>query len=108
MPRRPDRGRLRLLRRWLPVAALVLVALLYYRPARTYLSTRDTVSERSAEVRALRAHKRALEDRVERTAGDEELARQARRLGLVKPGERLFIVKGIGAWRRARAERPVP
>jgi hypothetical protein len=26
--------------------------------------------------------------------------REARRLGLVKPGERLFIVKGIAAWRK--------
>jgi hypothetical protein len=25
--------------------------------------------------------------------------REARRLGLVKPGERLFIVQGIDAWR---------
>jgi hypothetical protein len=28
------------------------------------------------------------------------VTREARRLGYVKPGERLFIVKGIGAWRR--------
>ena len=33
----------------------------------------------------------------------EALAREARRLGYVKPGERLFIVKGIDAWRRAQA-----
>jgi hypothetical protein len=26
--------------------------------------------------------------------------REARRLGLVKPGERLFIVKGIELWQR--------
>ena len=30
------------------------------------------------------------------------LAREARRLGLVKPGEQLFIVKGIPAWRAAK------
>ena len=86
--------------------ALALVSLLYYKPIRTYLDTREVVAERSAEVRSLRAEKRALEGRLARTAVDEELARQARRLGLVKPGERLFIVKGIGAWRRARASRP--
>ncbi len=28
----------------------------------------------------------------------DALVREARRLGLVKPGERLFIVKGISAW----------
>jgi hypothetical protein len=29
------------------------------------------------------------------------VAREARRLGYVRQGEHLFIVKGIGAWRRA-------
>jgi hypothetical protein len=31
------------------------------------------------------------------------LEREARRIGLVRPGQRLFIVKGIKAWRRAHA-----
>jgi len=30
----------------------------------------------------------------------DQLIREARRLGLVKPGERLFIVRGIAAWRK--------
>jgi hypothetical protein len=28
--------------------------------------------------------------------------REARRLGFVKPGEQLFIVRGIAAWRAGR------
>ena len=32
--------------------------------------------------------------------GRDQLVREARRLGLVKPGERLFIVRGIPAWRK--------
>jgi len=97
----PARRR-RLLRRWLPVAALALVGLLYYKPLRTYVEKRDVVATRAAEVGRLRAQQRALAARLERTAGDQELARQARRLGLVRPGERLFIVKGIGVWRQDR------
>ena len=31
------------------------------------------------------------------------LAQQARRTGLVRPGEQLFIVKGIPAWRHSQA-----
>ena len=31
------------------------------------------------------------------------LAREARRMRLVKPGERIFIVKGVAEWRRAQA-----
>lgn len=87
------------------MGALALVGLLYYQPLRTYAAKRDDVATRAAEVHKLRAQKRALESRLERTAGDEELAHQARRLGLVKPGERLFIVKGIGLWRQELASR---
>ena len=31
------------------------------------------------------------------------LEREARRINYVKPGERLFVVKGIPAWRKARS-----
>ena len=79
------------------------MALLYYRPLRTYSHVRSAVAARSAEVRALRAQNRALEAQLSTSAQHEALVRQARRLGLVKPGERLFIVKGIGPWLRAHS-----
>jgi cell division protein FtsB len=79
---------------------LCVVALLYYRPARTYLHTRSTVAAREAEVRKLERQHRQLERLVALSTSDVALLRQARRLGLVKPGERLFIVKGIKRWLR--------
>ncbi|MGB2953272.1 MAG: septum formation initiator family protein [Gaiellaceae bacterium] len=91
------------MRRWLALAAVALVALLYYRPLHTYLQTRQTLSQRGAEVRSLRAEKQTLERRLEATGTNDALIRQARRLGLVRRGERLFIVKGIEAWQRARS-----
>jgi cell division protein FtsB len=87
--------------RWLGVAALALVGFLYYHPLRSYLDTRATLSQREAEVRSLRARKHLLERRLAFSTSDAALAREARRLGFVKPGERLFIVKGIPAWMRA-------
>jgi cell division protein FtsB len=104
MPRtnRPVRRRLRA-RRWLALAAIGLIGLLYYKPIRSYLSTRADLEGRSAEVRKLRAQKTTLERRAARVESGDELLRQARRLGLVRPGERLFIVKGIDAWRRSQA-----
>ena len=96
--RRPRRGVL--VRRWLGVGALCLVGLLYYRPLHTYMGTRHTLVERSGQVESLRAEKRKLQRKLADTTSDSALVREARRLGLVKPGERLFIVKGIGAWRR--------
>jgi cell division protein FtsB len=98
--RRPRRGVL--VRRWLGVGALCLVGLLYYRPLHTYVDTRHTLVERSSQVQSLRAEKRQLERKLADTASDSALVREARRLGLVKPGERLFIVKGIQAWKHAQ------
>jgi cell division protein FtsB len=86
--------------RWAAVATLAVVALLYYRPVRSYLETRSSVMERQAEVRELRAKRDRLARRLEDAETPEALARRARKLGLVKPGEQLFIVKGIEEWRR--------
>lgn len=98
--RRPRRGVL--VRRWLGVGALCLVGLLYYRPLHTYLGTRDTLAERSGQVESLRAEKRKLERKLADTTSDSALVREARQLGLLKPGERLFIVKGVEAWKRSK------
>jgi cell division protein FtsB len=99
--KRIPRGRF--LVRWLVLAVLGFVAFLYYQPLRSYVDTRDALEERSAEVQSLRAEKRSLEHRLVEADTPAALAREARRLGYVKPGERLFIVKGIDAWRRAQA-----
>ena len=106
MAKRPPSRRRRaprssILLRRLAVAGLVLIAFLYFRPLRTYLHTRHALTERREQVRSLELQKRELEQRVTASSSTASLALEARRLALVKPGERLFIVKGIEAWRRA-------
>lgn len=98
--RRPPRSTIFL--RWAAVAGIGLVVFLYYRPLRSYQSARHALAERRAEVRVLQAEKGRLERRLEEVTSGLALVRGARRLGLVKPGEHLFIVKGIPQWRRAR------
>ena len=63
---------------------------------------RAELEQRTVEVRGLRAEKARLTTRLERATSLEALGREARCLGYVKPGERLFVVKGIPAWRKAR------
>jgi Septum formation initiator len=89
-------------RRWrlVLVAAVVLMAFFYYRPLRAYFDTRHALQERRSEVQELRAQKRRLQQRLAVASSPGELELEARRLALVKPGERLFIVKGIAAWER--------
>ena len=98
--RPPRRARRRPpLMRWLAVATILVVGLLYYRPLKSYLDTKASLEERAAQVRSLRAERDELARQVADSDTPEALARRARRLGLVKPGERLFIVKGIDEWR---------
>ena len=87
------------------MATLVVVALLYYRPVKSYLETRSSLQQRQVEVDELRARRDDLARRLEDADTPEALARRARKLGLVKPGEQLFIVKGIEEWKRQAATR---
>ena len=85
------------------VGVLGLVGLLYYHPLTSYFETRNTLNTRAAEVQGLRTEKARLEARLQASATLASLAREARQMNLVRPGERLFIVKGIPEWRRAQA-----
>jgi cell division protein FtsB len=85
--------------RLLAIGALVLVAFLYWKPAHSYLRTNRELQTRHAQVAALQAERARLQRRIDLAGTGTQLVRQARLLGLVKPGERLFIVRGISAWR---------
>jgi septum formation initiator len=85
--------------RWLlPVAVLGAIGFLYVRPISSYVETRSQLDERRTEVATLRAVRARLDSRLERETSVEGLARQARRIGYVRPGEHLFIVEGTAAW----------
>jgi len=88
------------LRRWLALGALVLVALLYYRPLKAYVGAHDQLAQRRAVVQRLEREKANLERRLGSSTSVATLAREARALGYVRPGEHLFIVKNIDAWRK--------
>lgn len=90
-----------LARRWLAVIAVVLIGYAYYHPLRSWFETRSDLASRRTEVAQLAAQKRELKARLAASISADALARQARMLGYVKPGEHLFIVKGIGDWKKA-------
>jgi cell division protein FtsB len=91
-----------LARRWLAVVAIGVIGYAYYHPIRNWIETRDALSSRRAEVQQLTAKKRELQERLQASLSPDALAREARRLGYVRPGEHLFIVKGIAAWKKAQ------
>jgi hypothetical protein len=93
----------RLTVRRLAAIVLVLVGFLYYRPLTSYFNTRDEVAQRAAEVRQLRAERQVLRSGFAVTSTELTLAREARQLGYVRQGERLFVISGVERWRRTHA-----
>lgn len=89
------------LSRLLALGGVVAIGLLYWSPLRTYERTTAELRTREAQVGALAAEGRELEARIRSVGSGPGFVREARRLGFVKPGEQLFIVRGIAAWRRA-------
>jgi cell division protein FtsB len=85
--------------RLLAIGGVLLVAFLYWRPMHSYLRTKHELQARRAQVQALQVERTKLQEKITLAGTAPQLVRQARLLGLVKPGERLFIVRGISAWR---------
>jgi cell division protein FtsB len=86
--------------RLLAIGGVVLVAFLYWKPAHTYFATKHELRVRDTQVQRLRDEKAQLEKHIAQAGTKSELVREARHLGLVKPGEQLYIVRGIAAWRK--------
>lgn len=99
VPRQRSRRRFAL-RRVFALGALALVGLLYYRPLKAYVDAHGQLAQRAAAVHKLEHQRSLLQQRLRSSTSLTTLAREARGLGYVKPGERLYIVKGINAWRK--------
>ena len=91
------------MRRWLAVIVIALIGYAYYHPLRSWVETRSDLQSRRAEVEQLAAQRQELQQRLHASATLDSLGKQARRLGYVRPGEHLFIVKGIKAWQKAHS-----
>lgn len=99
--RRPPLGTLA--RRWLAVLLIGLIGYAYYHPLQSWNERRHELSSRRTEVAKLATERQALQLRLQASTSVDALAREARGLGFVRPGEHLFIVKGIPAWKSAHS-----
>jgi cell division protein FtsL len=100
--RRPSRSQLAL--RWVGAAILVAIALSYIHPLTSYRHAQQEVAERQASISALERENGELTKKLLAAGKSEFVVREARRLGLVREGEHLFIVTGV----ENPEERPVP
>jgi cell division protein FtsB len=99
------RARRPLLSRLALAGLLLLILGLYAKPLHSYLGKRAQLDVARTQVSQLRAQHSRLERQIASAGSAQALTREARGLFYVKPGERLYIVKGIKAWQRARAQR---
>jgi len=101
-PRRAPRGRPRVLSggaaaiRWDRVSrvallvVLVVLVFLYAGPAHSYWNTVREAKQRRAEVAQLKRENAKLRARQAALRGPTAMEREARRLGMVRPGERAY------------------
>jgi cell division protein FtsB len=100
---RPSKSALAL--RWIGVAVLLVVAVGYVQPIRAYQQAQDDVAGRRAQVERMEQRNERLEKQLEEAGTNEFIERSARRLGLVKPGERLFTITDVDEWKHERQGR---
>jgi cell division protein FtsB len=95
MERRLSRIRWDRLGRWALIAVLGLVLYLYIGPAASWVSTYREAKRKRAEVAALRTENQRLRDRRRELKDPAALEREARRLGMVKAGEKSYVIQGL-------------
>jgi cell division protein FtsB len=74
---------------------LLAVALAYVGPARSLLSTWHESNAKQAQVQQLQHEHDALVSRAKELRDPRTVQAEARRLGMVKPGERSYVVGNL-------------
>ena len=81
--------------RWALLFVLALVLYLYIGPLRSWVATWQEAKQKRHEVATLRAENEKLRAHEQALRRDSALEREARRLGMVRAGERAYIVEGL-------------
>ena len=79
--------------RWALICVFAFVIYLYIGPARTWLSTYAEAKRKREDVANLRAQNERLRDRKHQLARKGAVELEARKLGMVKAGEKLYVVR---------------
>ena len=79
--------------RWALICVFAFVIYLYIGPARTWVSTYGEAKRKRAEVAALRERNEQLRDEQRRLKRQGAVELGARRLGMVKAGEKLYVIE---------------
>jgi cell division protein FtsB len=95
VPRRVRVGRL------LGLTLIAAIAFAYVQPIRAYMAAQDDIAQHRAERSSLLHQQAGLRHRLALVETDAFVEREARRIGLIRPGEKAYVVKGIQKWKAA-------
>jgi cell division protein FtsB len=79
--------------RWALIVVLGFVVYLYIGPAANWVSAYREAAKKRAEVAALKAENERLRERRRELKDPAALEREARRLGMVKAGEKSYVIE---------------
>ena len=77
------------------LGTLAVIMVLYISPARHWIEQSRTAGEQNGELRELVAKNRQLKRRVHELRSPGALEREARRLGMVRRGERAYVIENL-------------
>ena len=80
---------------WAVICVFALIVYLYIGPARTWLSTYADAKRQRAAVAELKAENARLRKAKRDLQGAAALEREARELGMVRAGERAYVIEGL-------------
>jgi cell division protein FtsB len=95
MERRITRIRWDRVGRWALIAVLGFVVYLYIGPAASWVSAYKEAKRKRGEVAVLRAENERLRERRRYLKDPASLEREARRLGMVKAGEKSYVIQDL-------------
>jgi cell division protein FtsB len=72
---------------------LFVIVLLYIRPVAHWVQQRQTAAHSQADLRDMQRERDRLQARLKQLSGPGAVEREARRLGMVRRGERPFVIE---------------
>jgi len=78
--------------RWALICVFAFVLYLYIGPARTWVTTYAEAKRKREDVVGLRAQHERLRERKRQLQRPDAVELEARKLGMVKAGEKLYVV----------------
>jgi cell division protein FtsB len=77
------------------LATLIVIVLSYVSPARQWIRQSGTAGRQKHELSDLGAQNRKLKQRLRALRDPGALEREARRLGMVRVGERAYVIENL-------------